>query len=161
MSVNKLLPIGPNADLNTIVNGACQNLQAQGYNVVPAMMGPGSAMITVQKDRDGFKNIIGLGIECRVTLTLNGPSINLNIESEWTNKIIALVVGWFLCLIPFITGIVGCVNQSGLPGKIETAIMAAAGGAGMGGFTGNYPPQGGYNPQQGYNNPQQGGYNPQ
>ncbi len=163
MSVNKLLPIGPGADLATIVNGTCQNLQTQGFNVVPAMMGPGSAMITVQKNRDGFQNFLGLGIECRATLTLNGSSLNVNIDSEWTNKIVAIVVGWFLCLVPFITGIIGCVNQSGLPGKIETAIMSSIGGSNMGGFTGNFtaPPQGGYNnPQGGYNNPQ-GGYNPQ
>lgn len=148
MSVNKLLPIAPGADLAAIVNGTCQNLQTQGFNVVPAMMGPGSAMITVQKDRDGLQNILGLGVECRATLTLNGSSLNVNIDSEWTNKIIAVAVGWFLCLIPFITGIIGCVSQSGLPGKIETAIMSAIGGSNMGGFTGNFtPPQGGYNPQ--------------
>lgn len=166
MSVNKLLPIAPDADLTAIVNGTCQNLQTQGYNVVPAMMGPGSAMITIQKNRDGIQNILGMGVECRATLTLNGSSLNINIDSEWTNKIIAIAVGWFLCLIPFITGIIGAVNQSGLPGKIETAIMSSIGSSNMGGFGTGYNPQGGFNPQGGYNpqggfDAQNNGYNPQ
>ncbi len=156
MSVSKILSVAPGADINGIVNGACYNLSAQGYNCLPSVMGPTSAMIVVQKDRDGFKNILGMGLECRVTLTINGNTLNLNIESEWTNKIIAMVVGWFLCLIPFITGIVGAVGQNGMPGHIETAIMMAVnnpGGPGMG-----MPPQGGMGmpPQGGMGMPPQG-----
>lgn len=140
MSVSKILSVAPGADINGIVNDACYNLSAQGYNCLPSIMGPTSAMMVVQKDRDGFKNILGMGLECRVALTINGNTLNLNIESEWTNKIIAMAVGWFLCLIPFITGIVGAVGQNGMPGQIETAIMMAVnnpGGPGMG-----MPPQG-------------------
>lgn len=156
MSVSKILSVAPGADINGIVNGACYNLSAQGYNCLPSVMGPTSAMIVVQKDRDGFKNILGMGLECRVTLTINGNTLNLNIESEWTNKIIAMVVGWFLCLVPFITGIVGAVGQNGMPGQIETAIMMAVnnpGGPGMG-----MPPQGGMGmpPQGGMGMPPQG-----
>ncbi|MBP3938383.1 MAG: hypothetical protein IK955_03155 [Clostridia bacterium] len=137
MSTSKMLSVAPGVGINSIVNGACYNLNAQGYNCVPSIMGPTSAMIVVQKDRDGFKNFMGMGVECRVTLTLNGNMLNLNIESEWTNKVIAMVVGWFLCLIPFITGIVGAVNQNGLPGKIETAVMMSTNNPGQG-----MPPQG-------------------
>ncbi len=125
MSTTKMLPIRPDADINFIVGQVSQNLQFQGYNVIPTVMSPTTASIVVQKDRDGFKNFLGLGVECRVSMTINNGSLMLNIDHEWTNKIIAIVIGWFLCLIPFITGIVGAVNQNSLPAKIETAVMQA------------------------------------
>lgn len=130
MSANRIIPINPGTDLNVIINQASQNLTTQGFTVQAHLLNQSSASMTVSKDRDGFKSFIGLGIECRVNIALmNAGQLSVTIDSEWTNKIIALVIGWFLCLIPFITGIVGCINQSGLPEKIFNAITAASAGA--------------------------------
>lgn len=140
MADNRIIPINPGTDLNTIINQASQNLQTQGFNVQAQMFNQNAASMTVSKDNDGFKNFIGLGIECRVNIALVNPGqISVSIDSEWTNKIIALVVGWFLCMVPFITGIIGCINQSGLPEKIFNALTAASTGYGQ-------PPVNNYQP---------------
>ena len=129
MSVTKMLPVAPGIDLNMILNGACQNLQAQGFEVIPMLMSNENATLTVKKDRDGIKDIVGLGLECRCTLVMNGNTLNVSIDHEWTNKIIAIAIGWFICMVPFITGIVGAVGQNSLPEKISNALLAAAGNA--------------------------------
>lgn len=141
MADNRIIPINPGTDLNTIINQASQNLTTQGYTVQAHMLNQANASMTVTKDRNGFKDFIGLGIECRVNIALMNPGqVSVTIDSEWTNKIIALVVGWFLCLIPFITGIVGCINQYGLPEKIFNAITAASAGSGQAPFNYQQPP---------------------
>lgn len=136
MASTRNFQVNPGANIHEITQAASQALSAQGYQCLPQPMGPQSAMLTVSKDRDGIQNIIGLGVECRVTLTLNGTMLAVTIDSEWTNKIIAIAVGWFICLIPFITGIVGAANQSSLPEKIYTAINMAviSGGNPNGGY---------------------------
>lgn len=122
----KTLKLNPGTNLATLIDIAAQNLSMQGFDVKSQVMGPGAAEIIVSKDREGIKNsILGLGVECRVAITIADNILNLSISSEWTNKIVALVIGWFLCWIPIITGIVGLVNQSGLPDKIFTAFNLA------------------------------------
>lgn len=124
------LPLADGATLEAITKAAEQQLQAQGFEVTTTVMGTASSVINVKKDRDGIKNIIGLGIECQATLTVMGNNmVTVNIESEWGNKILALALGWILCWVPFITGIVGCVNQSGLPNKVTASLQAAAASA--------------------------------
>lgn len=109
-----------------VTNAAAEALKAQGYDCTPVILNDTLANMTVKVDRDGIKNIIGLGLECKVTLTLMNDTLNVSVEDEWSNKIIAIALGWFVCLIPFITGIVGCINQSGLSKKIFDAIQMAA-----------------------------------
>ena len=127
MSKNSSVALPEGADLGAVVELAKQQLQSQGFEATGVVSGNNCATLTVQKDRDGIKNIIGLGVECRATLTvMNGNTMTINVESEWGNKILALALGWFLCLVPFITGIVGCSNQSGLPNKVIQAVQSAA-----------------------------------
>ncbi len=127
----RVIQIKPLTDLNALINFISQNLSIQGYAVQSQMMSPESATLVVTKDREGFKNILGLGLECRVTLTKVGDTqLSVNIDSEWTNKIIAGAVGWFLCFIPFITAIIGAINQSNLPDTIYASINAAAASVG-------------------------------
>ena len=148
----KNYPFPEGTDLYAVIQATALAMDAQGYQTNIQMIGPSAGVLTVTKNREGFSNIIGLGLECRVNFSAINGQLTVNIDSEWTNKIIAMVVGWFLCLIPFITGIVGAVGQNGMPGQIETAIMMAVnnpGGPGMG-----MPPQGGMGmPPQGF--PQQ------
>ena len=152
MSVTKMIPVQPGANLNDILTKAAQNLQGQGYDVSVAPMSPESAVMTVKKDADdGFKSILGLSVECRATVMFSGGALNVNIDHEWTNKIIAIAVGFFLCWVVFITGIVGAVGQNGLPEKISTALMAAANGGAPAGFANpQYGAQPNYGAQQPY-----------
>lgn len=127
----RVVQIVPGTDLAAVVNFVSQNLSAQGFAVQAQMMSPVSASLVVAKDRDGFKNFIGLGLECKVMLTVTGEGqLTVNVESEWTNKIIAIAVGWFVCMIPLFTGIAGAINQANMPEKIFTSITAATASAG-------------------------------
>ena len=118
-------PLPPNFNMYGAINFIRDQLTAQGYNVMATPMGPTSGTLQVSKDNDGIKQFLGMGVSCDVSLTVVNNVLNVNIQSEWTNKIIAMAVGWFLCWIPFITGIIGCVNQNSLPGKIKSTINVA------------------------------------
>ena len=126
MADSKFIPCSADTDPVRVAELAAENLRMQGYEAAVQPMG-NSAMLSVARDRTGFKNIIGLGLECTSTISLmNDNTLNISTESEWSNKIIAVAVGWFLCLVPFITGLVGLINQSELPNKISAAVTAAA-----------------------------------
>lgn len=124
MSIAKTFPISSDVSLAAVVESAKQTLTAQGFEVAAQVLNENAASMTVAKDADGLKNIIGLGVESTVSISvLNGNTLSVNIEDQWTNKIIAIAVGFFLCLIPVVTGIIGCSNQSGMKNKISNAIM--------------------------------------
>ena len=95
MATNRMVAVAPGSNLGEIVNNACQNLTAQWYQVNSQMLSPVNAIVTVSKDRDnGLKNFIGLGLEAKANITiLNDSQLSISVDSEWTNKIIALVVG--------------------------------------------------------------------
>lgn len=133
MSTIKTIKTFPGANLSALIDIASQNLAMQGFDVKSQVMGPAAAEIIVTKDRDGLKNFLGLGLECRVAITATQDVLTLTINSEWTNKIIALAIGWILCWVPFITGVVGTINQFTLPEKIGTAFALACNSN----FTGN------------------------
>ncbi len=154
MAALRTFQVAPDANIHEIVQAVAQNLSSQGYQCMPQPVGPQSASLTVCKDRDGIQNIIGLGLECRVSLSINGPQLQVSIDSEWSNKIIAIAVGWFICMIPFITGIIGCINQNSLPEKIFTAInMAVSSFGGAAPYPYQAPQQYAPQPQQ-YQAPQ-------
>ena len=115
-------PLNPDADLFTVIKAVALTMETQGYGASVQMISPQSGVLTVKKDRDGFTNVLGMGVECRVNFAAINGQLTVNIDSEWTNKIIAVAVGWFVCFIPVITGVVGAVNQLGLPDKIFTAV---------------------------------------
>lgn len=115
-------PLNPEADLFTIIKAVALTMETQGFGASVQMISPQSGVLTVKKDREGLTNAIGMGIECRVNFSAVNGQLTVNVDSEWTNKIIAIAVGWFVCFIPVITGVVGAVNQLSLPDKIFNAI---------------------------------------
>lgn len=127
MSVSKTFSLVEGTKLSNVVETAKQSLCGQGFEVSAQVLNENSATMTVSKDRDGLKNIIGLGVESTVTISvINENTLSVNIEDVWTNKILAIAIGWFVCFVPCITGIIGCSNQSGLKNKISNAMMLGA-----------------------------------
>lgn len=125
-------PINPDADLFNVIKAVALTMETQGYEANVQMISPQTGVLTVKKDREGVLNILGMGLECRVNFASINGQLTVNVDGEWTNKIIAVAVGWFVCFIPVITGIVGAVNQLSLPDKIFTAVnmnVSAAGPA--------------------------------
>ncbi len=160
MAALRTFQVGPEANIHEITQVVSQNLSQQGFQCNPQPMGPQSTSLIVSKDRDGIQNFAGLGIECRVSLSINGSQLQVTIDSEWTNKYIAIGVGLFLCWICLITGIIGCLNQNSLPEKIFNAINMAVSSFGGGAPFQQYQAPQQYAPQpQQYQAPQQ--YAPQ
>lgn len=109
----------------------CQNVamfyQNQGFNVNVALMSPTNAQICFEKDLGGINTILGLGVGQKANLVLNGNTLTCAFfDAEWTSKIIGVVIGWFLCLIPLVTGIIGIVKQSDLPKKLKNDMTMIA-----------------------------------
>ena len=125
MSKTASYQLNSGAELGEVVAVATQNLQALGYDVASNVMNAQSASILVTKDNEGIKNLLGLGLECTVTLTRLGENqVTITIDEKWTNQIIAIAIGWFFCLVPFFTGIVGAINLNGLPQKVTNSIQS-------------------------------------
>ena len=122
-------PFNPETDLNSVIQAIALTMETQGFETNIQMITPQTGVLTVKKDREGFMNILGMGLECRVNFASINGQLSVNIDSEWTNKIIAVAVGWFVCFIPVITGIVGTVNQISLPDKIFVATNMSVGAA--------------------------------
>ena len=129
----KNYPFPEGTDLYAVIQATALAMDAQGYQTNIQMIGPSAGVLTVTKNREGFSNIIGLGLECRVHFSAINGQLTVNIDSEWANKIIAIAVGWCICFIPIITGIVGAVSQITLPDKIFNAVNMSSSAAQNGG----------------------------
>lgn len=115
-----LIPEG--TDLYAFMQSTALTLSTQGYDSNIQMIGPYAGVLTVTKDREGITNLIGLGLECRANFSVIDGNLTVTVDGEWTNKIIAVAVGWFVCIIPVVTGIVGAISQLALPDKIFNAV---------------------------------------
>ena len=111
-------------DLGLFCQNVAQFYQGKGFNVNVALFSPTNAQITFDKDTGGINMLLGLGIGIKANVTLNGGVLSVAFtDAEWTSKIIGLVVGWFLCLIPFVTAIVGIIKQSDFPQQLQNDMM--------------------------------------
>ena len=128
MANNLMLNVNPETfNLDAFANILANNFRGRGYTVTAVNMN-GSYMLTFEKGIGGINTILGLGESIKATcMCMNGMlTINFS-DEEWTSKIIGIVVGWFLCLIPFITGIIGVTRQLQLPKTITNdATMIAS-----------------------------------
>ena len=119
MANNLMMNVRPEFDMYNFVDRLVNTYQAKGYRVNVADFG-GNYTITFEKNNEGLNKFLGLGEYLRANVTLMGDVLQVNFTDEdWTSKVIAMVVGWFLCLVPFITGIIGCTRQSALSQSIS------------------------------------------
>ncbi len=127
MANSVMLKVNPAFDLEAFSNQLADTYRAKGFAVNVAAFN-GSSIITFDKNTGGINMLLGMGEGIKSTCTLNNDSLIINFsDGDWTGKIIGLAVGWFLCLVPFITAIVGCVKQSSLPKSIanDATVLAA------------------------------------
>ena len=128
MASNAMINVKPTFEMEVFANKLADTYRSKGYrvNVMPVN---GNCSITIEKGTEGLNNLIGLGEKIRVNCTHNDNFLTLSFtDAAWGGKIIALAVGWVLCCIPFITGIMGCIRQSSLPKNIESDAMMIASG---------------------------------
>ncbi len=118
-----MMNVPPNFNLAYLGDRLRDSFQAKGFTVSMVQMN-NSLRMTFDKGCGGINMILGMGQGITATCSIQGNSLVVNYsDAEWTGKIIGLVVGWLLCLIPFITALIGCINQSQLPKTINNEIM--------------------------------------
>lgn len=83
----------------------------------------GEGYIVQAKEDDGWKKVAGMSsaIEVQISDTGNGILVNIG-NGQWSDKIGAGVIGWFVFAPLAVTAIVGTVQQKKLPGEIFAHI---------------------------------------
>lgn len=122
MAETIMVPISESFNMKEFVDKFSKTYQAKGFKVMPTLMN-NSATITLDKGVGGINMLLGLGLGITVTCMQADRALNVSFSNEeWTGKIIGLAVGWFLCMVPFITAIIGLINQIQLPKNIGNDI---------------------------------------
>ena len=97
--------------------------QSKGFRVNLMTMKNG-VRIKFDKNCGGINMLLGLGKGITAVCTKQGDSLVVNYsDGDWVGKIVGLAVGWLMCLIPFITALVGLFGQFSLPKEINDEIM--------------------------------------
>ncbi len=120
MAQNFMMNVGNNFNIVEFSNRLADTYRAKGFavNVVPT--GVNSTVINFDKGTGGINTLLGLGLGVKANCTYTNGNLMINyFDEEWTGKIVGLVVGWCLCFIPFITAIIGTVQQYSLTGNIN------------------------------------------
>ncbi len=127
MANNVMFNVNPTFDMEVFAAKLADTYRAKGYDVNVANMN-GMCTIAFDKGTGGINMLLGLGEGIKATITKMNDTLMINYsDAEWTGKIIGCVVGWFLCMIPMITAIIGIVKQTSLPKKISNdATMIAS-----------------------------------
>lgn len=127
MASPAMINVGPQFNMNSFLQQLASLYQSRGFMVTTTPFGA-NASIKFDKNVGGINMLLGLGQGVTANCTLNNNVLTINYTNEdWTGKIIGLAVGWLLCLIPFVTSIVGIVRQLQLTKEISTdAAMIAA-----------------------------------
>ncbi len=118
MADSVMLNIGPNFDFNAFADRLAQMYAAQGFAVSVADINS-AKVIKFEKETGGINTVFGLGVGITATCSIyNGVLQIMYTDAEWNSKIIGGLIGWFVCLVPLITAIIGAVRQSDLPKNI-------------------------------------------
>jgi hypothetical protein len=126
MASSKMFPVPQQFNMQEMIGRITQTYQIKGFSVTSVRMGAGVS-IDFRKDDAGFKKFVGLALGVKANIMVQNGNMIINFsDAEWTGKIVAIAVGWILCLVPFFLGIIGCVKQSGLPNEIANDIQMIA-----------------------------------
>lgn len=118
MADSVMLNIGPNFDFNAFADRLAQMYAAQGFAVSVTDIN-NAKVIKFEKETGGINTVLGLGVGITATCSIyNGVLQIMYTDAEWNSKIIGGLIGWFVCLVPLITAIIGAVRQIDLPKNI-------------------------------------------
>lgn len=118
-----IISIPENFDFDYLGQRLREIYQAKGFSVA-VLSGENNLRIQFDKNCGGINMLFGMGKGITANCIRQGNSLVVNYtEGDWIGKIVGLAVGWILCLIPFITSIIGCVGQLGLPKEINSEIL--------------------------------------
>lgn len=127
MSSSFILSVSNNFNLGAYCQNIAQFYQMKGFIVNVAVFSPYNAQIIFDKDTRGINTILGLGIGLKASIVLNGNILSVTFsDAEWTGKVIGLVIGWFLCLIPLVTAVIGIIKQTDFPKQLQNDMTMIA-----------------------------------
>ena len=119
MATNYIANVSPDFNLDAFANDLEQVYIMKGFSVRTIKLNNGVQMV-FDKNCGGINMLLGMGLGITANITVNNGVLNISYTNEeWTGKIIGLVVGWFICMIPFITAIIGAVQQMDLSKNIN------------------------------------------
>lgn len=126
MADNAMFNVKDTFDMEVFATRLADAYKAKGFAVNIVNIS-GAYAINFDKGTGGINNLLGLGQGIRATITNMNGAVTISFsDGDWLGKIIGLSVGWFLCLIPFITAIIGTVRQLSLPKSIANDAMQIA-----------------------------------
>jgi len=119
MATNYIANVSPDFNLDAFANDLEQVYIMKGFSVRTIKLNNGVQMV-FDKNCGGINMLLGMGLGITANITVNNGVLNISYTNEeWTGKIIGLVVGWFICMIPLITAIIGAVQQMDLSKNIN------------------------------------------
>lgn len=122
-----MINVPENFDMEDFGQNLRDRYRAKGFTV-SMMSSRKSLTIQFEKNCGGINMILGLGMGITASCFLQEKGLVVNYsDGDWTGKIVGLAIGWVLCFIPFITAIIGCIQQSGLPKQINSDITSLVG----------------------------------
>lgn len=128
MANNVTIDVKPSFDMIRFANQLADTYRAKGYNVNISDLN-GNCSLTFEKGADGIIHILGMGEFIRANCTYNNGRLNIYFtDAAWDIKVIAMAVGFFICCVPVITGVIGTSRQILLPKNIgaDAAMIATS-----------------------------------
>lgn len=127
MADSLMVNVPENFNLDAMTQQLAEMYRAKGFTVNVANLN-NSTMIEFDKGVGGINMLLGLDLGIKATFSVNNNTLMVNYSNTaWTGKIIGICIGWFVCLVPFITAIVGAVKQSKFPKEISNDITMLIG----------------------------------
>ncbi len=127
MASNLMINVAEDTQVEKIAEDLAEMYRAKGFTVMVAKM-KNAVSVTFDKGTGGINMLLGMGLGIKANITVNNGTLMVSYsDGDWTGKIIGCVVGWFLCMVPLVTAIIGSLNQSKLPKEINNDIMMLVG----------------------------------
>ncbi len=127
MADNLMIKVDESLSITELAEQLAGIYRNKGFSVVVTNLKNGASTLVFDKGVGGINLLLGMGLGITATMTRNnGMLAVIYSDAEWMGKVIGLGVGWFLCLVPFLTAIVGSVKQLGLAKEINKDITMLA-----------------------------------
>lgn len=113
------LNVNPSFDMDIFAVLLADRYLSRGY-AVDVDRSNGTYSLSFSKDTGAMHTLLGLNQGIKATITqVSGDTVSISFtRAQWKSKIICCTLGWPLCMIPFITAIIGTAKQLSLPKKI-------------------------------------------
>lgn len=126
MADTLMIDVAEDLDVEKLAEDLADSYRAKGFVVTKSSTKNGVRMV-FDKGVGGINYVLGMDKGITATITKRDTTLTVNYsDPQWIGKIVGLVVGWFICLVPAITAIIGAIGQLNLPKEINTEITMLA-----------------------------------